>query len=235
VDAFVALSDFQKRLMVMSGLPEKKVRVKPNYCGGGVAPLPWHERQPYAVFAGRLTAEKGVKSLLLAWQKWGSTAPELRLAGDGALRGSLEQMGRGLPVRFLGQLSAMDAQAQIAAARLVVLPSEFETFSMAIGEAFASGTPVAASGIAPLASIVEDGTNGLLFAPRDPDSLLDKVRCAWTTAGLLERLGKGARATYERKYSEAANYEALIDIYRHAIDTSGGGASGWATSRPKTY
>lgn len=221
VDAFICLSKFQRELMVQSGLPREKVYVKPNFYPGKPSVVAWAGRKPYVVFAGRLTVEKGVINLLRAWQLWGLSAPELRLVGDGELRAELEKMALGLPVRFLGQLSASDAQAEIANARLQILPSEwFEGFPMVVREAFAFGTPAAVSNIGPLPSIVEHGKSGVVFQPANPQSLLQEVRAAWETPGLLECLGLGARREFEDKYTEEANYSALMEIYRSAIDTS---------------
>jgi glycosyltransferase involved in cell wall biosynthesis len=236
VDAFIVLSDFQRALMVNAGLPADKVRVKPNFYFGNASVLDWRERKPYIMFAGRLTAEKGLATLIHAWRKWGAAAPELRVAGDGALRSSLEALAAGLPVRFLGQLDAAEAQEQIASAKLLVLPSEcFEGFPMVLAEAFALGTPVAASDIGPLPAIVEDGVSGLVFAPRNPDAMLEKLRKGWDTPGLLEQLAKGARAAFEQEYAEAVNYDVLISIYRQAIDARQRDADKWPASRPKTY
>jgi glycosyltransferase involved in cell wall biosynthesis len=221
VDAFIALSDFQRELMIDAGLPREKVHVKPNFYPGNPSVLPWTERTPCVVFAGRLTAEKGVVNLLRAWQAWGPSAPELRLIGDGELRPYLERMAKGLPVRFLGQKSAEQAQAEIAHASLLVLPSEcFEGFPMVVREAFAFGTPAAVSNLGPLPSIVPHRQSGVLFQPADAQSLLHEVRTAWHTPGLLERLGQGARAEFEAKYTEDANYDTLMDIYRQAIEVS---------------
>ncbi len=218
VDAFIALSEFQRQRMGEAGLPPDKVHVKPNFYPGNPAVIPWRDRQPYVVFAGRLTAEKGVTSLLRAWAAWGAAAPELRLVGDGALWPELALRAKGLPVRFLGQLPAAEAQAQIAAARLLVLPSEwFEGFPMVVREAFAFGTPAAVSAIGPLPSIVRAGESGVVFEPANPASLLDSVRAAWEEPDLLERLGRGARAEFEAKYTEEANYAQLLVIYEDAI------------------
>ncbi len=221
IDAFICLSEFQRELMIEAGLPSEKVHVKPNFYPGNPDVLAWPERRPYVVFAGRLSAEKGVINLLRAWQLWGAAAPELRLVGDGELRAELERMAEGLPVRFLGQVGAEDAQAQIAGARLLVLPSEcLETFGLVVVEAFAHGTPAAVSNLGPLPSIVEHGKSGMVFQPGDPQSLLHEVRTAWETPGLLERLGRGGRAEFVSKYTEEANYATLMEIYRKAIDVS---------------
>ena len=221
MDVFIALSNFQRALMIKAGLPKEKVHIKPNFYPGNPQVVPWIERAPCVVFVGRLTAEKGVANLLRAWQAWGPSAPELRLVGDGELRRDLERMAMGLPVRFLGQMRAERAQAEIARASLLVLPSEcFEGFPMVVREAFAFGTPAAVSNLGPLPSIVPQGHSGVLFQPADAQSLLHEVRTAWHTPGLLERLGQGARAEFENKYTEDANYATLMDIYGQAIEVS---------------
>jgi glycosyltransferase involved in cell wall biosynthesis len=221
VDAFICLSEFQRDLMIDAGLPAEKVHVKPNFYPGNPAVIPWQQRKPYVVFAGRLTAEKGVINLLKAWQLWGADAPELHIVGDGELRQELESLAKDLPVRFLGQVSAEEAQQQIAQACLQILPSEwFEGFPMVVREAFAFGTPAAVSDLGPLPTIVEHGKSGIVFQPANPQSLLAKVREAWETPGLLEVLGAGARHEFESKYTEEANYRILMDIYQKAIEVS---------------
>ena len=72
VDAFITLSDFQRKLMTESGLPAARVHVKPNFYPGLPPVISWHERAPYVVFAGRLGAEKGLVNLLRAWRAWGT-------------------------------------------------------------------------------------------------------------------------------------------------------------------
>jgi glycosyltransferase involved in cell wall biosynthesis len=218
VDAFIALSDFQRKLMVKAGLPAEKMHVKPNFYPGNPAVIPWQERGQYVVFVGRLSAEKGLTNLLLAWKLWGANVPTLLIVGDGELRMDLERMFPGLPVKFMGQVSSDAAQAYIARARLLILPSEcFEGFPMVLREAFAFGTPAAVSNIGPLPSIVKDGISGIIFEPGNPDSLLQQVRAAWETPGMLERMGVGARVEYEEKYTEESNYKMLMEIYEKAI------------------
>ena len=63
VDAFIALTDFQRDRMIAAGLPAELVHVKPNFYPGNPTPVPWAARRPSVVFAGRLTAAKGVMAL----------------------------------------------------------------------------------------------------------------------------------------------------------------------------
>jgi len=219
VDAFICLSEFQRDALIAVGFPAERVYVKPNFFSGDPQPVPWTDREPYAVFAGRLSPEKGVMRLVEAWQQWGSEAPELRIAGDGPLKEELMRSARSAKIRFLGQLDPAQTHSVIARARLLLMPSEwFEGFPMTIAEAFAHGTTVATSGIGPLPGIVQDGVNGLVFNPGDPESLLAVVKKAWETPGLLERLGQGARKSFVEKYTEEANYNMLMEIYAKAIE-----------------
>jgi glycosyltransferase involved in cell wall biosynthesis len=218
VDAFIALTDFQRTIMVAAGLPAERVHVKPNYFPGNPSVIPWAERGEYAVFVGRLSAEKGVRTLVNAWLAWGADAPELRIVGDGPLRVELERAATASNIRFLGHLTNDECIHQISNARLLLLPSEwFETFGLAIIEAYAFGTPAAVSNLGPLPSIVNSGVNGVVFEPANPKSLLATVRQAWQSPGMLEQLGKGARESFERLYTGDTNYARLVKIYEAAI------------------
>lgn len=221
IDAFICLSDFQRELMIKAGLPQEKVFVKPNFYPGNPHITPWRERDQAIVFAGRLTAEKGLITLMRAWQAWGNGAPELRIVGDGDLRKELEAMAKGLPIKFLGQLPMDKAQSELAKARLLILPSEwFEGFPMVLREAFAFGTPSAVSNIGPLPAIVEHGKNGIVFEPANPNSLLHQVRAAWEAPEYLEKMSQHARILFQEKYTEDVNYERLIEIYKRALQNS---------------
>lgn len=224
VDGFITLTEFQRLQMIAAGLPAELVSVKPNFYPGSPTIVPWQERRSCVVFAGRLTEEKGIRTLVRAWLDWGERAPELRMVGDGPLRRELEQLAANhpkVPIHFLGQLNAQDAQSEIAYSRLLVLPSEcFEGFPMVVREAFAFGTPAAVSNIGPLPSIVQDGCNGVVFQPGNSQSLVQVLQQSWNTPGTLERLAEGARASFESLYTEEVNYRILLDIYRKAVERS---------------
>lgn len=220
VSAFIALSEYQRELSVKGGLPAEKIFVKPNF----VADRPrehivgWTERGDYAVFAGRLSPEKGVMTLLRAWREWGQEAPELRLIGAGELDSQARQAAEGLPVRFMGRMSKQQTLAQIANAKLLVLPSEwYETFGLVVAEAAAAGTPAAVSNLGALPDLVADGQNGVIFPPRNPSALLGKVREAWQSDERLRALGLEARHRYEERYTENVNYQQLMKIYENAM------------------
>lgn len=221
VDAFIVLTNFQRNLMVKSGFPAERIHVKPHFYPDPPLPIPYEKRDAKVLFIGRLGEEKGVRFLLEAWQQWGDHAPQLELIGDGPLRPELERLaqGQGDRVRFLGQLPFEETQCRLAKAKLLVLPSLcFEGFPMVIREAFALGVPVAASNLGAMASLVDNGTNGVLFESGLKDDISRTISAVWNDQEKLATMAEAARAEFEENYTAEANYKILMDIYQNAIE-----------------
>lgn len=216
VDAFIALSEFARSKYMHAGLDQEHIHVKPNF----VTPDPGIGKGSgsFAIFVGRLEAQKGIATLLQAWQHVGSRLP-LLVVGDGPLAEQVEAAcarSRGA-IRWLGQKSASDVNDLIGESRLLVFPSEsYETFGRVAVEAFAKGTPVVASDIGAIAELVEDGKTGRRFEPGNASDLADKVLSLINSpdpGGWRQR----ARAAYEERYTADRNFDVLLHIYRSAI------------------
>jgi glycosyltransferase involved in cell wall biosynthesis len=216
VDLFVAPSQFARGMFVDSGLDPTRVVVKPNF----VEPDPGVSGSTgsYAVFAGRLAREKGIGTMLEAWRRPG--LPPLRIVGDGPLRAFAEDFIATHQledrVELLGYRPPGEVMSLMREARFLVFPSEwYETFGRSAAEAFACGVPVVASRLGALEEVVEDGVNGRLFGPGDPDALADAARDV-TRAENEAGMRRAARETFERRYTGSINLELLLDIYRKA-------------------
>lgn len=223
VDAFIALTEFQKNILCNAGLPSARVFVKPHFYPAPPEPLPWLERAHKIVFVGRLSVEKGCHVLIKTWELWGRDAPHLEIIGDGPERTKLENSvvaaGLSEKIIFHGQLSFKDTQARLSTARLLVTPSLcFEGFPMVIREAFALGVPVVASKLGSMPYVIAEERTGTLFQPGDAKDLLDKIIGVWSDSQRLSAWGKGARETFLQKYTADANYKKLIQIYQLAIE-----------------
>jgi glycosyltransferase involved in cell wall biosynthesis len=117
-------------------------------------------------------------------------------------------------VEYLGQVSSSEAYALLGRASFVVIPSEwYEGAPMAVLEAFARGTPVVASNLGGLASMINHGSTGLHFRPGDADDLSRQVRYLWDGPDCRSRMRLAARLEYEAKYTAAANYRMTSSIY----------------------
>ena len=68
VDAYLVVTEFGRQKFIEGGLPKEKLWVKPNCVDPD--PGPGDGGGGYAVFVGRLTAEKGIATLLDAWSRW---------------------------------------------------------------------------------------------------------------------------------------------------------------------
>jgi len=219
VEAFIALSPYQKQLMIHAGLPAQRLHVKPNFYPGTPSMRPWSARSPCVVYAGRLSDEKGVDVLVHAWARWGARAPELRILGDGPLRARLEaEAGRSdAPIRFLGQCSAEHAQGHIGEACLVVVPSTcIEGFPMVLRECFALGTPSLVSDLGPLPALVHDA-GGAVFRAGDSEDLFRQAAALWEDATRLASMSLAAHKSYLDHYTESANHELMMQIYGAAL------------------
>jgi glycosyltransferase involved in cell wall biosynthesis len=219
VDCYIALSEFSRAKFIASGLSAAKLVVKPNF----VLPDPGvgSQHRDCAVFVGRLSDEKGLRTLVRAW---GRVSPRyaLRIIGDGPLFNDLHsEISRlGLSnVHLDGRLPHAESVKVLQSAKILILPSTcYENFPLTIAEAYACGTPVIASRLGAMAEIVNDGCTGLHFAPGDADDLARKVEWAWAHSDELCEMGRNARVEFEAKYTAERNYEMLMAIYESAIN-----------------
>ena len=206
VTRYIALNEFCRAKFIAGGLPERRIVVKPNFVDFEAPPA---ASRNGALFAGRLSPEKGVRTLAAAQVL--APAMPIRVAGTGPEEAFL----RGVPgVELLGQLTAAEVRRRMCAAAVLVLPSIcYENFPRTLVEAFGCGLPVIASRIGALAELVENGVTGLLFAPGDAADLAEKLRWANANPEQLAAMGRNARKHYEANYTAARNYQLLMDIY----------------------
>jgi glycosyltransferase involved in cell wall biosynthesis len=224
VDLYIALSEFARSKFIRGGLLAEKVVVKPN----GLAEDPGQGSGDgnFALYAGRLSAEKGIGILLSAWSGIGHDLP-LKIVGDGPASGEVRQACHGITgVEWLGVLPRSRVLSLMKQARFIVISSIcYENFPAVAVEAFATGTPVAASNVGSLPSIVEDGRTGLLFRSGDASDLRAKALALASDPNRLAAMRRKARREFETRYSPSASYPLLIEAYRRAIWAARTGAA----------
>lgn len=216
VDRFITLTQFGKQKFVEAGFPEEKIVVKPNFydISGSRCKEKGGSRSG-VLFVGRLSKEKGVATMLEAWQTLDIL---LRVAGDGPLLGQ-QHWRHKANITFLGQLPAEQVSTEMSQASFLAMPSEcYEGFPLVLVEAFAHSLPVLASRLGGMAEIVEDGVTGLHFEPGNPHDLAQKVQWLQDHPEECRKMGENARQEYEEKYTPEKNYEMLMDVYRQAIE-----------------
>lgn len=209
VDAYVALSEFARRKFVEGGLPEEKLFVRPNYLldDPGVGA----HRGGFALYAGRLSAEKGIGTLMRAWAELDGRMP-LKVVGSGPMEALVTA---GIPgVEWLGPRPHDEVLRLMRDASLLVFPSEcYENSPLALVEAFATGLPVLAADGGVAGEMVRTHAAGLVFTPGDADALAVLAERMLEAEAGRRRMGLSARAAFEREYTADRAYARLMEIW----------------------
>lgn len=171
-----------------------------------------------ALVPARLVQQKGQQYVLEAAARLGGV--RFVLAGDGPDRTMLEQLAAerelGDRVRFLGHRD--DVPALMAAADLVVVPSLYEGWPLAVLEAMAAGKAVVATRVGDVAEMIGDGEDGLLLEPADPAALAEAVGGLAADPERRRRLGAAARRRAESGFSVEMMARAVEAAYEGARD-----------------
>jgi glycosyltransferase involved in cell wall biosynthesis len=216
VQIVIALTEFARRKLIQGGFPADKLVVKPGFVD--VDPGQGQGQGDYVLFVGRLSKEKGVEVLLRAWETLGARVP-LRIAGEGPLANYVRQQQEAVPgVEYLGYKSRPEITHLMQQARALIFPSLwYEGLPRTILESFATGTPVIASRLGSMESIVEPLKSGLHFAPGDAADLVRQVDWMLDHPREWQVLRQRTRDVYEAKYSAERNYGMLMEIYERVL------------------
>ena len=145
---------------------------------------------------GRLEPIKGITYFVAAARMIAASVPIVRfiIAGDGALRSTLEAQaaGVGLAIQFLGL--RRDVPDLMAAMDLCVVPSLNEGMGRVVIEAAAAGTPVVASRVGGVPDVVRDGETGLLVPPGDSKAIAAACSMLLNDSERRRRMALAARA-----------------------------------------
>jgi glycosyltransferase involved in cell wall biosynthesis len=210
IHIYIALSEFARSKFCEGGLPADRIVVKPNFLSND--PGVGQGNGGYALFAGRLTVEKGLIHLLDAWAANPAAIP-LRIAGDGPLCDLVRERTNILPnVEYLGVCEHTRVLALLKDAAYLVFPSRwYEGMPMVVLEAMACGTPVVAFALGSLNDLIDDGVNGIML-PLDNPHLLPQP------PDRMASLRTGARRHFEQRFTARKNLQLLTDVYLRALN-----------------
>jgi glycosyltransferase involved in cell wall biosynthesis len=175
--------------------------------------------------AGRLVRKKGFEYLIDALADL--PGARLALAGDGSLRGELEQRARDRNaldrVRFLGNRTQDEVAELFSAADIIVTPSvrddsgNVDGLPNVVMEALASGTPLVTTDAGGIGAIVEDDVTAAVVAERDVAALATAIRRLGANPEGRERIGAAARLLVEYQFGWAQTARQFEAAYQHAL------------------
>ena len=179
-------------------------------------------REPYVLFVGRISEQKGIFQLLEAARALpdevslvlcasSPDTPELaaRLQAAVAGRPRVQWINAMLPVSEVVQLYSHAA--------VFACPSIYEPFGLINLEAMACGTPVVASRVGGIPEVVVDGETGWLVPPGDPAALAEALRVSLADPTRARRMGEAGRRRVEAHFSWDRIAEHTLAVYRDAI------------------
>jgi len=210
-DLFICPSHFMADKMRSGGFDANKLVVLNNF----LDPIkqryyndtPAQQRQDYYCYVGRLSAEKGVETLL----KVASQLPyTLKVAGSGPMDAELRMRYAGCDnIQFLGMLDASGVASLLSQARFAVTPSQwYENNPLSIAESLCAGTPVIGSRMGGIPELIDE-SNGLTFTSGNHQELSSAIDNAMRRQWDHDAIGDAAR----KRFAASTHLSRLLQIY----------------------
>ena len=214
VDAYVAPSRFVATMLGRAGYPRDRIHTISHGTPIADAPSPVGQ---YALYAGRLSPEKGIRTLIAASRL--VPGVPLIVAGDGPLA-ALVEAEKSDRFSYLGHVDRAKVAELTQGALFSVMPSEcYEGQPYGALESLAVGTPLVASRLGGLAEIIENGVTGTLVPSGDPVALAAAMQEIWTDQPRALEMGAKGWAHAREHFAPEAQIERIVTLYGRLIST----------------
>jgi glycogen synthase len=179
-------------------------------------------REPYVLFVGRITDQKGIFHLLEAAPKLPPGVQVVLCASAPDTPEIEARLKRALPghpnIVWIGEMVPVEEVVQLYShAAVFVCPSVYEPFGLINLEAMACETPVVASAVGGILEVVEDGKTGVLVEPGRPDALVAAIRALLEDPTRGRAMGRAGRHRVEAHFSWVSVATRTREVYQDAI------------------
>jgi glycosyltransferase involved in cell wall biosynthesis len=232
-DAVVALSSIEARAFQALGVAPERLHVLSMGVEPAPPPVPVEfvaefvqgggGAEPVIAFVGANTYDKGAWHLALAVARLREQGVPARLVCVGPQREALERAiaRQSAPrraalqaaVRCLGLVSEARKHALLEACAALALPSQVDTFGIALLEAWQHARPVVAARAGGLPDLVREGGNGLLVPFGDVPALAEALARLLADPELAARLGEQGRADVLQRYTWDRTYGEMGKLF----------------------
>jgi len=180
-------------------------------------------REPYVLFVGRITDQKGIFHLLDAASKLPAGVQVVLCASAPDTPEIEARLKRALPehpnVLWIGEMVPVSEVVQLYShAAVFACPSVYEPFGLINLEAMACETPVVASAVGGILEVVEDGKTGVLVEPGRPEALAAAICSVLADPARGRAMGRAGRLRVEAQFSWASVAAQTREVYASAID-----------------
>jgi glycosyltransferase involved in cell wall biosynthesis len=183
---------------------------------------------PYVLFLGRHVRHKGFEALIRAAPKVWRRFPEAMFVfvGPRTPRSwAAWARARDKRLRSTGAVNEQTKAAALAGCELLCVPSTQESFGIVYCEAWAFGKPVVGGRIGPVASVVDDGRDGLLSS-QDPHELAEKICWLLGQPALAAAMGERGRRKVAERYTWPRLAQKTLRVYESLLRTPPGPTEG---------
>lgn len=184
------------------------------------------DESPLVLYSGRFVERKGIQELFRAIPIVLRSEPKTKFVFVGGYGSGPDIERAWLPadllsyrrqIHFTGWLNTLEVEKWYEQADVLVVPSWYEPFGMVVLEGMLYGLPVAASNIGGPAEILEHGNTGLLFPPKNAETLANTLLTLVASAALRERLGTNAAITVRKKWLWPRIVDQIKEVYQQVI------------------
>lgn len=218
LDRIIVPSRFYLDKFVEWGWPKEQLIYIPNFVDPGFLAEEARAEGDYFLFAGRLSPEKGIHTLIEAVAL---TGQRLVVAGSGPDEALLRQRAEqsGAAVEFAGHVSGAALRQLMGSAKALVLPSQwYENAPVSVLEAYGLGRPVIGAEIGGIPELVRDGETGLLARSGDVHSLAAALsRMDGLGATRRAQMGAAGKAWVSVEFSAHAYRARMTELYGELV------------------
>jgi glycosyltransferase involved in cell wall biosynthesis len=214
-DVFICPSSFLRENMIKGGFASDKLRVISNFILEEKLSFVPTERQNYYCYVGRLSAEKGVSSLLEA----ASEMPqyELKVIGTGPLEDELKARYTGSNIKFEGYKKWPELKEILGNSKFMVMPSVcYENNPLSVIESLCLGTPVVGARIGGIPELIHEGVNGYSYISGNVEDLKAKIRLMFDNAAIFNYREISKEAV--KNYNSENYYQEILMIYKSILN-----------------
>ena len=185
-----------------------------------IQPIP-REKELLAV--GRLIKAKCFDTAFYAIQLLIGQYPDIRLTvvGEGEQLFSLlnlrDTLGLQEHIRVVGAIRPDRVSDYIDRAKLILVPSTYESFGLTALEAAMRGRPTIASDAGGLREVIEHPTTGLLVEPKNPDALAAAIQQLLENEEQIQRMGQAALLRAKEKFHIETCAQKYIQMYQEIL------------------
>lgn len=207
-DAFICPSHFMAEKMKEGGFDEKKLIPLCNFINVEKCKRDdGYKKGDYYCFIGRLSHEKGAKTLIEAANQ---LPYKLIVIGGGPLMDELKAMANN-NIEFVGFKQWVEIKQLVGGARFSVIPSEwYENNPLSVIEAECLGTPVLGARIGGIPELIDEGKTGMTFTSKDVNDLKGKIQQMWSATFDYQKIAEESM----KRYNSEEYYDYIIKIYQ---------------------